>query len=181
MNRNHKIALVAGIITLSGISFLLYRRSVNKKNSALFLEYVDGLPKTNTTASSNKVIDDATDLVKGGPIIFSSKVYKDTKAATAVAFSIAKELNKAMSTVNPVYAGTDMKTFENAFKKIGSKNAMILVNAAYKAQYKVSMWEDISEETRLYTGQGVINTIAGAFANLPKYNPVISQVMLNLK
>ena len=173
---------------------MLYRRSVNKKNSALFLEYVDGLPKTNTTASSNKVIDDATDLVKGGlettdvkdmvkggPIIFSSKVYKDTKAATAVAFSIAKELNKAMSTVNPVYAGTDMKTFENAFKKIGSKNAMILVNAAYKAQYKVSMWEDISEETRLYTGQGVINTIAGAFANLPKYNPVISQVMLNLK
>lgn len=191
---NRKVLIISLLVAAAGITFLVVRRSRSKKNSALLGSFIEALPKENTTVAQNAIADkaaeqikgatdtyDVKEMIKGNPIIFDGKVYKDAKAATGVALKIASELFEAVSTKNPLYVGTDMNQFKNAFKRLGSKNALILTNAVYKARYSESLWQAIDGESKLYHGKGVHATIASVFMDLPKYDKIISDVLSSLK
>ena len=54
--KNKKIAIGFGLTVIAtSIGYLLYKRSVNKQNSALMLEYIGGLPKENTAAAQTNI------------------------------------------------------------------------------------------------------------------------------
>jgi homospermidine synthase len=62
--KNKKIILGTSIgVIVAGTIYLLYKRSVNKKNSQLMLEFISEIPKTNTSGAvqelANKVTKDA--------------------------------------------------------------------------------------------------------------------------
>ena len=51
-------------------------------------------------------------MLKTGLLYFDGKSYKDVTSAVNVAGGIAKELHDAMSSLNPLYGGTDIKKFD---------------------------------------------------------------------
>lgn len=196
--KSKKIIAIGGtLIIAAGISYLIYRRNVNKKNSILFLSLMDTLPKENTTAARNEtenaaVADakakgtaDITEAIKQYKVrtaTFDGRTYSlnntaTVKSAVSVAASIAKSLNEAMSGL-----GTDMLKFSTAFKRIGSHGAFVIVNAVYKATYKEDLWKAIEGEEKLYKGAGNgWNATIGKLWDLPNYAPEISNVVKTFK
>lgn len=196
--KTKKAVIVIGtLIVATGIGYLIYRRNVNKKNSGLFLSYMDTLPKENTTGARNELsniavadakakgtadIAQAIKLYKVRTAIFDGRSYPlnntaSVKAAVGVAGSIAKELNEAMSGL-----GTDMLKFSTAFKRIGSNGAFVIVNSVYKATYKEDLWKAIEGEEKLYKGAGNgWNATIGKLMDLPNYSPEISNVVKTWK
>jgi len=192
-----RIIIGGTIIVVAGIGYLIYRRNVNKTNSGLFLTFIDTLPKENTTAARNELanvavadakakgtadIAQAIKLYKVRTAIFDGRTYtlnntEQVKAAVAVAGSIAKSLNEAMSGL-----GTDMLKFSTAFKRIGSNGAFVIVNSVYKATYKEDLWKAIEGEEKLYKGAGNgWNATIGKLMDLPNYSPEISNVVKTWK
>ena len=197
-SRNKKIVAIGGtVIIAAGISYLIYRRNQNKKNSSLFLSYMDTLQKENTTTAKNEIsnaavaeakangtadIAQAIKLYNVRTAVFDGRTYQlnsdaNVKAAVGIAAAIAKELNGAMSGL-----GTDMLKFSMAFKRIGSNGAFILVNSVYKATYGEDLWKAIEGEEKLFKGAGNgWNSTIGRLMNLPNYASEISNVVKTWK
>lgn len=191
--RNKKIALgITLTVAAAGIGYLLYRRHENKKNSAALLEYIDSLPKINTSGAVVDVLDKASQSIineinstsatalNGKGIVFDGKSYilgKDNKAMSPKAAEIAKQLRDSMKGVNVL---SNVAEFMKAFSRIGNKNAMVYMNILYKSLYGETMWQAINGEKWLYMGSGTTSVVANAF-DIPNYNPVITAHLLKLK
>ena len=190
--RNKKIAVGVTLgVAFVGIGYLMYRRNENKKNSAALLEYIDSLPKINTTAgvvdvlnaASQSAINDinstSVTALNGKVFVFDGKSFtlgKDNKAITEKVTAIAKQLNDSMKGVNVT---SNVAEFMKAFSRIGNKNAMVYMNIIYKALYGETMWQAINGEQWLYSG----NNKAISFFNVdaPNYNPAITMHLQKLK
>ena len=191
--RNKKIALgITLTVAAAGIGYLFYRRHENKKNSAALLEYIDSLPKINTSGAVVDVLDKASQSIineinstsatalNGKGIVFDGKSYilgKDNKAMSPKAAEIAKQLRDSMKGVNVL---SNVAEFMKAFSRIGNKNAMVYMNILYKSLYNETMWQAINGEQWLYMGDGKKSAIANAL-DIPNYNPVITAHLLKLK
>ncbi len=183
--RNKKIAVVAVGVAVAGISYLLYKRHVNKINSALMLDYINGLPKENTvgaqvnlqnqisTAVINQINTTSATALKGKTLVFDNKSYvlgKNDKDITDKAVSITDGLKKAMEGVNVL---SNVETFMASFSRIGNKNGMIYINILYKARFGETMWQAINGEKWLYLGTLKSAPLLNA-ADLPNYHPYIT-------
>lgn len=192
MNKNKKIAIGITLTLLAaGTGYLIYKRSVNKKNAILMEEYISSLPKQNTAAAQtelentisagviNQIDSTSASALNGKTLVFDNKSYVLGKTTNTdfndKVYRIAKALNEAM--VGP---STNVDNFIAAFKRIGNKNAMVYMNIYYKALYKETMWQAINGETALYYGTkkaiDVLNLL-----DLPNYNPKITQHLQTLK
>jgi hypothetical protein len=187
-NRKLTIGISVSVIVI-GISYLFYKRNINKRNSELMLEYINGFPVENSTVAQNVIQNKATDLarVESSGTLSSLTKYKvklvaldnkwynlanlsQRKTAIEIALSIAKELNAAMNRV-----GTDKIKFDRNFIRIQSNGAFILVNSIYTSLYKQDLWKAIEGEEVLYKGAGNgWNATVGSFWDLPNYDVVIS-------
>lgn len=191
--RNKKIALgITLTVAAAGIGYLFYRRHENKKNSAALLEYIDSLPKINTSGAVVDVLDKASQSIineinstsatalNGKGIVFDGKSYilgKDNKAMSPKAAEIAKQLRDSMKGVNVL---SNVAEFMKAFSRIGNKNAMVYMNILYKSLYGETMWQAINGEQWLYTGNSKKLDVLNAL-DLPNYNPIITAHLLKLK
>lgn len=191
--RNKKIALgITLTVAAAGIGYLFYRRNENKKNSAALLEYIDSLPKINTSGAVVDVLDKASQSIineinstsatalNGKGIVFDGKSYilgKDNKAMSPKAAEIAKQLRDSMKGINVM---SNVGEFMKAFSRIGNKNAMVYMNILYKSLYGETMWQAINGEQWLYTGNSKKLDIIN-IADIPNYNPVITAHLLKLK
>ena len=191
--RNKKIALgITLTVAAAGIGYLFYRRNENKKNSAALLEYIDSLPKINTSGAVVDVLDKASQSIineinstsatalNGKGIVFDGKSYilgKDNKAMSPKAAEIAKQLRDSMKGVNVL---SNVAEFMKAFSRIGNKNAMVYMNILYKSLYGETMWQAINGEQWLYTGNSKKLDILN-IADIPSYNPIITAHLLKLK
>ncbi len=191
--RNKKIALgITLTVAAAGIGYLFYRRHENKKNSAALLEYIDSLPKINTSGAVVDVLDKASQSIineinstsatalNGKGIVFDGKSYilgKDNKAMSPKAAEIAKQLRDSMKGINVM---SNVGEFMKAFSRIGNKNAMVYMNILYKSLYGETMWQAINGEQWLYTGNSKKLDILN-IADIPNYNPVITTHLLKLK
>lgn len=187
-NRKLTIGISVSVIVI-GISYLFYKRNINKRNSELMLEYINGFPVENTTAAKNVIENKASDVarVESSGTLQSLNKYKvrlialdnkwynlsnstQRKTAIEIALSIAKELKTAMKGF-----GVDKVKFDRNFKRIQSNGAFILVNSIYTNLYKEDLWKAIEGEEYLYKGAGNgWNAVIGAFVDLPNYDSVIS-------
>lgn len=187
-NRKLTIGISVSVIVI-GISYLFYKRNINKRNSELMLEYINGFPVENTTAAKNVIENKASDVarIESSGTLQSLTKYKvrlialdnkwynlsnstQRKNAIEIALSIAKELNIAMKGF-----GVDKVKFDRNFKRIQSNGAFILVNSIYTNLYKEDLWKAIEGEEYLYKGAGNgWNAVIGAFVDLPNYDAVIS-------
>lgn len=191
--RNKKIALgITLTVAAAGIGYLFYRRNENKKNSAALLEYIDSLPKVNTTGAVVDVLNNASQSIineinstsasalNGKGLVFDGKSYvlgKDNKALSPKAAEIAKQLRDSMKGINVM---SNVGEFMKAFSRIGNKNAMVYMNILYKSLYGETMWQAINGEQWLYTGNSKKLDIIN-IADIPNYNPVITAHLLKLK
>lgn len=196
--KTKKGILIGSFVALTAtIGYIAYRRSQNKKNSALFMQYIDSLPKMNTTGAINQLDNAAVADAKAQgsadiaatikqykikSVILDGRVYPlsdmvSVKNAVSVAASIAKDLYEAMSGL-----GTNMLKFGIAFKRIGSNGGFALVNAVYKATYKEDLWKAIEGEESLFKGARTgWNAVVGKFMDIPNYAPEISSVVKTWK
>jgi hypothetical protein len=189
--KNKKIVLgVSLLVAAGGIGYLIYKRHVNKRNSALILEYINGLVKENTVGAQNELSNINVDVAKNASSLNldSLKQYKvslvaldgkwynlgnatQRKSAIDIAVNIANELYSAINRV-----GTDKIKFDRNFRRIGTNGAFILVNSIYKSLYKKDLWKDIEGEEVLYKGAGNgWNAVMGLLQDLPNYDVVISE------
>jgi hypothetical protein len=189
-NKNRKITIGISLsVVVIGISYLFYKRSVNKRNSELMLEYINSFPVENSTVAKNIIENKATDVarVESSGTLSSLTKYKvklialdnkwynlanssQRKMAIEVALNIAKQLNAAMKGL-----GVDKVLFDRNFKRIQSNGAFILVNSIYTTLFKEDLWKAIEGEEYLYKGAGNgWNAVLGAFVDLPNYDAVIS-------
>lgn len=191
--RNKKIALgITLTVAAAGIGYLFYRRHENKKNSAALLEYIDSLPKINTSGAVVDVLDKASQSIineinstsatalNGKGIVFDGKSYilgKDNAAITPKVTEIARQLRDSMKGVNVL---SNVAEFMKGFSRIGNKNAMVYMNILYKSLYGETMWQAINGEQWLYTGSGKTAAIANAL-DIPNYNPAITVHLFKLK
>lgn len=191
--KNRKIAIGITVgVAFAGIGYLIYRRHENKKNSAALLEYIDSLPKVNTTGAVVDVLNNASQSIineinstsasalNGKGLVFDGKSYvlgKDNKALSPKAAEIAKQLRDSMKGINVM---SNVGEFMKAFSRIGNKNAMVYMNILYKSLYGETMWQAINGEKWLYMGSGTTSVVANAF-DIPNYNPVITAHLLKLK
>jgi hypothetical protein len=186
-NRKLTIGISVSVIVI-GISYLFYKRNINKRNSELMLEYINGFPVENSTVAQNVIQNKASDLarIESSGTLSSLTKYKvklialdnkwynlanssQRKTAIEIALSIAKELNVAMKGV-----GIDKIKFDRNFKRIQSNGAFILVNSIYTSLYKEDLWKAIEGEEFLYKGAGNgWNATIGSFWDLPNYDAVI--------
>ena len=186
-NRKLTIGISVSVIVI-GISYLFYKRNINKRNSELMLEYINGFPVENSTVARNVIQNKASDLarIESSGTLSSLTKYKvklvaldnkwynlanssQIKTAIEIALSIAKELNVAMKGV-----GIDKIKFDRNFKRIQSNGAFILVNSIYTSLYKEDLWKAIEGEEFLYKGAGNgWNATIGSFWDLPNYDAVI--------
>lgn len=191
--RNKKIALgITLTVAAAGIGYLFYRRNENKKNSAALLEYIDSLPKINTSGAVVDVLDKASQSIineinstsatalNGKGIVFDGKSYilgKDNAAITPKVTEIARQLRDSMKGVNVL---SNVAEFMKGFSRIGNKNAMVYMNILYKSLYGETMWQAINGEQWLYTGNSKKLDVLNAL-DLPNYNPIITAHLLKLK
>jgi len=189
--KNKKIILGTSIgVIVAGTIYLLYKRSVNKKNSQLMLEYISEIPKTNTTGAlqelGNKITYsvlsqiDTTDMTKipTKEFIVDKNTYKSIKDLnkTNKMTEIVKDINKAVSSIK----GTDTDLFYKTIARLGNRSALIYANALYKGLYKETMWDAIRGETLLYTKS---MKFADPFnlAGLTDYSPTIVSYLNYIK
>jgi hypothetical protein len=200
-SKNRKIAIGTSIsVIVISLAYLLYRRSVNKKNSELMLQYIGELPKVNTIAAQNQIANQQTDAAitassgtinnllnkyKVNLVALDGKWYNlsnstQRKQAFEIATNIATQLYYSIKG-----AGVDKIQFDRNFRRIGTNGAFILVNSIYKATFKEDLWAAIQGEEYLYKGAGNgWNAVMGVFMDLPNYDNVIStqaQVWNNLE
>lgn len=191
--RNKKIALgITLTVAAAGIGYLLYRRNENKKNSLALSEYIDTLPKVNTSGALKDVADKVTESIineinstsvsalNGKALVFDGKSYvlgKDNAAITPKVTEIARQLRDSMKGVNVL---SNVAEFMKGFSRIGNKNAMVYMNILYKSLYGETMWQAINGEQWLYTGSGKTAAIANAL-DIPNYNPAITVHLFKLK
>lgn len=191
--KNKKIAIGISLgIAAAGIGFLVYRRKENKKNSMALLEYIESLPKINTSGAVVDVLNNASQSIineinstsaaalNGKGVMFDGKAYilgKDNKALSPKAAEIAKQLRDSMKGVNII---SNVSDFMKAFSRIGNKNAMVYMNILYKSLYGETMWQAINGEQWLYTGNGKKLDILN-IADIPNYNPAITAHLMKLK
>lgn len=191
--KNKKILVGISIgIAVAGTGYLLYRRNENKKNSVALLEYIDSLPKVNTSGARVELANNVTQSVineinstsvsalNGKSLVFDGKSFvlgKDNNAITAKVTDIAKQLYTSMKGVNIT---SNVAEFMKAFTRIGNKNAMVYMNIIYKTFYGETMWQAINGEQWLYTGNSkkldVLNIV-----DIPNYNPAITAHLVKLK
>jgi hypothetical protein len=190
-SKNRKIVLGTSLLVAAcGIGFLIYKRQVNKRNSGLMLEYIDGLVKENTVGAQNAIANvnvdsaknvsslnlDSLSKYKVSLVAFDNKWYNlsnsiQRKTAIDLATNIARELYDSINRV-----GTDKIKFDRNFRRIGTNGAFILVNSVYKSLYKKDLWKDIEGEEVLYKGAGNgWNAVLGLLQDLPNYDLVISE------
>lgn len=191
--KNKKIAIgVSATVMVLGIGYLAYRRSVNKKNSALLLEYISTLPIENTVGAQNAIANQNVDTAmaetqttnlsnalsqyKYKLVALDGKWYNLTISsqktiATDKAISIAKGLNEAMKGTF-----TDKVKFEYNFKRIGSYGAFIFINAIYTSMYKEDLWTAINGESDLYHGShsNAVKYLSLGLVDFPNYDSIIS-------
>lgn len=191
--KNKKIAIgVTVSVAVLGIGYLMYRRNENKKNSQALLEYIDSLPKVNTSGAMVNVVNNASEAVineinstsatalNSKSLVFDGKSYilgKDNAAITSKVTEIAKQLYNSMKGVNVT---SNVAEFMKGFTRIGNKNAMVYMNILYKSLYGETMWQAINGEKWLYMGSGTTSVVANAF-DIPNYNPVITAHLVKLK
>lgn len=184
--KNKKIILGTSIgVIVAGTIYLLYKRSVNKKNSQLMLEFISELPKVNTTESRKEFFDkttedalkqiDTTDMTKipTKEFIVDGITYKSITDLnkTGKMNEIVRNLNKSFSGV-----GTDLSLFGKNFSRLGNRSAMIFANTLHKQLYKETMWDAIRGEKQLYGG--LLNKfVPGDLAN---YNLGITKHLNNI-
>lgn len=193
--KNKKIAIGLSLtVIVAGISYLAYRRSINKKNSALLLEYISSLPVENSISVKNVVdkanvdtaqaitqnpsLSDALSGFKLKLICLNSKWYDLTKKdqakkASDVAIKIAKGLNEAIG-----FAITDNDKFSFYFKQIQSFGAFTYVDTIYRAMYKKGLWETIQSSPELYKGslrRDFNKWVSFGLTDLPAYEPPIPE------
>ena len=190
-NKKILIGLSIGVAAI-GTGYLVYRRNENKKNSMALLEYIDSLPKVNTSGAMVNVVNNASESIineinstsvtalKGKGLVFDGKTYvlgKDNNAITSKVTEIARQLNDAMKGTNIV---SNVAEFMKGFTRIGNKNAMVYMNILYKSLYGETMWQAINGEQWLYMGNSKKLDILNA-VDIPNYNPVITAHLLKLK
>jgi hypothetical protein len=180
--KNKKIILGTSVgVIAASVIYLLYKRSVNKKNSQLMLEFISEIPKTNTTSAvqdlGNKITYsvlnqiDTTDMKKipTKEFIVDKTTYKSISDLnkTGKMNEIVKDINKAVSSIK----GTDTDLFFKSFARLGNRSAMIFANTLYKSLYKETMWDAIKGETALYNSD-LKKNLADPFniAGLTDYN-----------
>jgi hypothetical protein len=189
-NKNRKITIGISLsVVVIGISYLFYKRNINKRNSELMLEYINSFPVENSTIAKNIIENKATDVarVESSGTLSSLTKYKvklialdnrwynlanssQRKSAIEIALNIAKQLNLAIDRI-----GIDKILFDRNFKRIQSNGAFILVNSVYTSLYKKELWKAIEGEEYLYKGAGNgWNAAIGAFVDLPNYDAIIS-------
>lgn len=191
--KNKKIAIGISIgIAVVGTGYLLYRRNENKKNSLSLLEYIDSLPKVNTSGSMvaaannasesiiNEINSTSVSALNGNSLVFDGKSFvlgKDNNAITSKVTDIARQLYTSMKGVNIT---SNLAEFMKGFTRIGNKNAMVYMNIIYKSFYGETMWQAINGEQWLYTGNNKKLDIANVL-DIPNYNPAITAHLLKLK
>ena len=190
--KSRKIIIGLSLGTIAAVTaYVFYKRSKSKKNSALMLEYISGLQKTNTVGAQNQQananVDVAMNATVGAElneIVAKNKTalvnldgkwlnLKNTAQraeALKKAQIIAKELEAAMK--GP---GIKKDKFDLAFRRIGTNGAFVLVDFVYKSLFKETLWKAIEGEEVLYKGAGNgWNATIGMFVDLPNYDIVIS-------
>jgi hypothetical protein len=191
--KNKKILIGVSIgIAVVGTGYLLYRRNENKNNSMALLEYIDSLPKVNTSGSLTNVVNNVSNSIineinstsvsalNGKSLVFDGKAFvlgKDNAAITSKVTAIAKQLNDSMKGANIV---SNVAEFMKGFSRIGNKNAMVYMNILYKSLYGETMWQAINGEQWLYLGNSKKLDILN-ITDIPNYNPVITAHLIKLK
>lgn len=183
--KNKKIILGTSIgVIVAGTIYLLYKRSVNKKNSQLMLEYVSEIPKTNTIGAVQELANkltynvlsqvDTTDMSKipTKEFIVDKKTYKSITDLnkTGKMIEIVKDFNKSISGV-----GTDTDLFFRTIARIGNRSALIYANTLYKSLYKETLWNAIRDESDL------MNNKVERFAGMPDYDATIVKYLNYIK
>lgn len=160
--KNKKIILGTSIgVIVAGTIYLLYKRSVNKKNSQLMLEFISEIPKTNTSGAvqelANKVTKDAlsqidtTDMTK---IPTKEFIVDGITYNSIVDLNKTGKMNEIVRNLNKSFSGffTDLPLFGKNFSRLGNRSAMIFANTLYKQLHKETMWDAIRGEKQLYGG-----------------------------
>jgi hypothetical protein len=160
--KNKKIILGTSIgVIVAGTIYLLYKRSVNKKNSQLMLEFISEIPKTNTSGAvqelANKVTKDAlsqidtTDMTK---IPTKEFIVDGITYNSIVDLNKTGKMNEIVRNLNKSFSGffTDLPLFGKTFSRLGNRSAMIFANTLYKQLHKETMWDAIRGEKQLYGG-----------------------------
>ena len=160
--KNKKIILGTSIgVIVAGTIYLLYKRSVNKKNSQLMLEFISEIPKTNTSGAvqelANKVTKDAlsqidtTDMTK---IPTKEFIVDGITYNSIVDLNKTGKMNEIVRNLNKSFSGlgTDLVLFGKTFSRLGNRSAMIFANTLYKQLYKETMWDAIRSEKQLNGG-----------------------------
>ena len=160
--KNKKIILGTSIgVIVAGTIYLLYKRSVNKKNSQLMLEFISEIPKTNTSGAvqdlANKVTKDAlsqidtTDMTK---IPTKEFIVDGITYNSIVDLNKTGKMNEIVRNLNKSFSGffTDLVLFGKTFSRLGNRSAMIFANTLYKQLHKETMWDAIRGEKQLYGG-----------------------------
>ena len=160
--KNKKIILGTSIgVIVAGTIYLLYKRSVNKKNSQLMLEFISEIPKTNTSGAvqdlANKITKDAlsqidtTDMTK---IPTKEFIVDGITYNSIVDLNKTGKMNEIVRNLNKSFSGfgTDLVLFGKTFSRLGNRSSMIFANTLYKQLHKETMWDAIRSEKQLYGG-----------------------------
>lgn len=183
--KNKKIIIGLSVtVVAAGIAYLVYKRKKNKESFDLMLEFINELPKVNTTESRKEYFDkstedalkqiDTTDMTRipTKEFIIDGVTYKSIKEVpTNKMIQIVNDLNKSFSG-----AGTDLDLFGKTFTRLGNRSSMIFANTLYKQLHKETMWDAIRGEKQLYGG--LLNKfVPGDLAN---YNLGITKHLNNI-
>ena len=184
--KNKKIILGTSVgVIAASVIYLLYKRSVNKKNSELMLEFISELPKTNTTESRKEFFDKTTeDALKQIDTTDMTKIPTKEFIVDGITYKSITDLNKTgkmneiVTNLNKSFSGalTDLSLFGKTFPRLGNRSSMIFANTLYKQVYKETMWDAIRGEKQLYGG--LLNKFVPA--DLANYNLGITKHLNNI-
>jgi hypothetical protein len=160
--KNKKIILGTSVgVIAASVIYLLYKRSVNKKNSQLMLEFISELPKVNTREAQQGLLDKiSTDVLKQINTTDMKRIPTKEFIVDGITYPSITELNKTnkmneiVKNLNKSFSGigTDLGLFAKNFSRLGNRSAFIFANTLYKQLYKETMWEAINGESQLYKG-----------------------------
>lgn len=185
MSKNVNIAIFSGVVLVSSIMFLIYKKKENEIEVNALLDYID--KKVYSDVDPTKAAEQAISQIQTMKIDLNKlhignlygRYYDNAEIRNALAHQTT-ELWAAMKGV-----GTDVKPFINAFVQIKNKNTFAFIDRLYKAKFGEGLFEAMSHESALNnTAYSVYEDnkwqLVVPFLSKGRWNPSISNYLKNL-